>query len=153
MKPQLIVTANAAHARLLLRDGEGDPLRPLAMLEHPDSRRKASELTDDRLGHDSMDQRPGGVSHAPRTDPRHKEHARFAGELAGRIDALLREGECGSVVLLASDPFLGALQAHLSDAARKALRVALPLDYTALDLGALERRLPQVLAHAGPSSS
>lgn len=148
MKPELIVTANAAHARLFLRDGEGQPLRPLTTLEHAASRRKASELVDDRLGHDSMDRRPGGVSHAPRTDPRRKERAHFADELAAHINGLLQDGDCSRVVVLASDPFLGELRARLSDDARHALRAALPLDYTALDVGELERRLPQVLAQS-----
>lgn len=146
MKPELIVTANAAHARLFLRDGPGDPLRPLATLEHAASRRKAGELADDRLGHDRMDQRPGGVSHVPHTDPRRKEHAHFADEVAELIDDLLREDNCGTLFVLASDPFLGELKGRLGASARHALRAALPLDYTALDLGELERRLPQVLA-------
>lgn len=146
MKPALIVTANAAHARLFLRDGPGDPLRPLAVLEHAASRRKASGLEDDRLGHDCMDQRPGGVSHVPRTDPRRKEHLRFADELAQLIDDLLREDGCGTLFVLASDPFLGELKGSLGAAARRALRQALPLDYTALDVGELEQRLPHVLS-------
>lgn len=148
MKPELIVIANAAHARLFLRDAADGLLRTLATLEHPDSRRKARDLTEDRLGHERTDQRPGGVSYTPRSDPRRKAHAQFAREVAGRIDGLLQEGLCHGVVLLASDPFLGELKAHFGEPARHALRKAVPLDLTALDLAELEQRLALVLAPA-----
>ena len=75
MKRQWILLANASHARLLSRDSATDPLVPLATLEHPESRLKASQLADDRAGHEATDNSSGGNRYEPRSDVRRKEQA------------------------------------------------------------------------------
>ena len=57
MKRQWILLANASHARLLSRDSAADPLIPLETMEHPESRLKGSQLSDDRPGHEATDHR------------------------------------------------------------------------------------------------
>ena len=78
MKTQWIVVANASHARLLRRDSPSDPLISLQTMEHPESRLKGSQLADDRPGHEATDNSSGGNRFEPRSDPRRKEHRRFA---------------------------------------------------------------------------
>ena len=122
MKNEWILIANASVARLFSRESDSGPLVPLHSFEHAESRLKASELADDRLGHDSTDGRPGGVSFEPRMDPRRKQHLKFARELAQRLDEGLAGGDCGRITLYASSPFLGELKGQLSPGEERAAR-------------------------------
>jgi protein required for attachment to host cells len=143
MNPDLIVVADATRAHLYARDADGT-LRSLAVLEHPQSRLKAVELEDDRLGHDRTDRRPGGVSFEPRLDPRRKTRLRFAHEVAQRIEQALAAGGHGRLVLFAASPFLGQLKQELTPAGYKALHCALDTDLTAF----AHRELAERVAHA-----
>ena len=78
MKHEWILLANASHARLFSRDSAADPLIPLETMEHPESRLKASQLSDDRPGQEATDNSSGGDRYEPRSDVRRKEHQRFA---------------------------------------------------------------------------
>lgn len=146
MKRQWIVVANAAHARLFRRVSPSDPLIPLSVLEHPESRLKASELGDDRPGHEANDITPGGNRYEPRTDVRRKEHQRFAHEISQRLDAGLAAGEFDTLVVYASSPFLGELKDQLSEAVQKHLQVTCDRDLTSFGLDEIERRLQDDLA-------
>jgi Protein required for attachment to host cells len=50
-------------------------------------------------------------------------------------------GRCAGVTLVASDPFLGQVKAHLDAQARKALLRTVASDYTTLREDELARRL------------
>ena len=141
MKRQWILLANASHARLLSRDSATDPLVQFATLEHPESRLKASQLADDRPGHEATDNSSGGNRYEPRSDVRRKEHQRFAREIAQRLDTGLAAGQFSALWLFASSPFLGELKAQLSDAVNKRVHLALDSDLTALGLAEIEQRL------------
>lgn len=148
MKNWLIV-ANATRARVLQ---EPDPQAPgparyvhCADLVHTESRLKGVDLASDRPGH-----MPGsgfgpsgsaGAAYPPRTDPREREHDRFAQQVAGTINAAVADGRCAGLVLVASNPFLGHLKGHLSRQAAKLLLRTVPSDYTALTEDELARRL------------
>ena len=99
MKRQWILLANASHARLLSRDSATDPLVPLATLEHPESRLKASQFADDRPGHEATENSSGGDRYEPRSDVRRKEHQRFAREITHRLDAGLAADEFSTLWL------------------------------------------------------
>lgn len=141
MKQQWILLANASHARLLSRDSATDPLVLLATLEHPESRLKASQLANDRPGHEATDNSSGGNRYEPRGDVRRKEHQRFAREIAQRLDAGLAAGQFSMLWLFASSPFLGELKAQLSDAVNKRVHLAIDSDLSALGLAQIEQRL------------
>lgn len=153
MKNWLIV-ANATRARVLTEaDPQADPsahYHHFADLVHTESRQKGVELATDRPGH-----MPGGgfgptssagTSYPPRTDPREREHDRFAQQVAGVISAAVADGSCAGFVLVASNPFLGHVKAHLSRQAAKALLRTVPSDYTALTDDELARRLAPTAA-------
>ncbi len=141
MKPQWILVANGSRARLFRRDSPTDPLIALETLEHPESRLKASQLTDDRPGHEATDNSSGGNTFAVRSDVRRKEHQHFAREIGRRLDAGLAAGEFDALWLFASNPFLGELKAQLSKAVDKRVHLALDSDLTALGLAEIEQRL------------
>jgi len=144
MKTQWILVANASVARLFKRDSPSDPLVPLPTMEHPESRMKGSQLADDRPGHEATDNSSGGNRFEPRSDPRRKEHRRFAREIAARLDDALLADEFTSLWICSSDPFLGEVKAALSDAVRHRLQHTIDSDFTTLGVGELERRLSEV---------
>ena len=141
MKPQWILAANASLARLFSRDSPTDPLVPLAIMEHPESRLKGSELANDRPGHEATDNNSGGNRYEPRSDVRRKEHQRFAREIARRLDAALVADEFSALWIFASSPFLGELKAQLSGAVDKRVQLALDSDLTSFGLAEIEQRL------------
>lgn len=141
MKPEWILVGNAATARLLQRNSAQEPLLPLETLQHPESRMKSSDLGDDRPGHEATDNSAGGNRFEPRSDPKRKEHHKFAVEIAHRLDAGLAAGSFGSLALFASNPFLGELKAALSPAVRERVQLTVDSDYSALGLSELEQRV------------
>ncbi len=149
MKSELILIANSTEARFFIRKPGQERLTFLETLEHPEGRLKASELGDDRPGHGSSDQRPGGVPFTPRTDPHHKAHLQFAHRLADRINELMADGSLGGIMLFASSPFLGELKAAMSAAAQKAVHATADVDLTAVPAGELNARLGEELRQRG----
>lgn len=143
-----IMLANASRARICRFDKGASGLTELADFVHPQSRQKGVELATDRVGHVEKDlgsTARGSSQWAPRTDPRDKAQEGFARELATHMDHAVADQRCQSWVLLASNPFLGELKAHLGKAATAALRASVPMDLTALQGPALRQRLEQVL--------
>jgi protein required for attachment to host cells len=61
--------------------------------------------------------------------------------LARSLDEAVAAGRCAGIVLVASNPFLGELESHLGERARKSLLRTLAADYTKLDEQALAQRL------------
>ena len=102
---------------------------------------KASQLADDRPGHEATDNSSGGNRYEPRSDVRRKEHQRFACEIAQRLDAGLASGQFSELWFFASSPFLGELKTQLSDAVNKRVHLALDSDLTALGVAEIEERL------------
>lgn len=152
MKAELTLVANASEAHLFSRESRRDPLMPLALMKHAESRARNSELEPARAGHGSSDRHPGGVAFTPRMSRKRKEHLQFAGEIAQRVDAELASGRYGSVVLFASCPFLGELRNRLSPAAKRALHASVDLDLTSYGVDELERRVAEALLHHAESA-
>lgn len=141
-----LVIANAARARVLEEsdapEGRVGAYIHVADLVHPQSRQKGAALADDRPGHvEGLGHGLGSASYVPRTDPREREHDRFAREVAQMLDQGVAARRCAGLVLVASSPFLGHLKAHLGEQARQAIVYTLDADYTALEDRALAQRL------------
>ena len=148
---EAVLVANAARARLFERDAQNTAMRELATFVHPQTRLKGTALGHDRpgLAHKGV----ASTAFPPHTDPHRKEHAEFARELAQRLEALALEARHPRLVLLASNPFLGELKAHLGGTAKRWLQVALPLDLTAFEGAELEQRVSQALAASAPAAT
>lgn len=145
MKSDLILIANATHARLFSRKYRHTHLESLATLEHPDSRLRAKEWDTERPGHGAMDTRPGGVNFAPRIDSQKKKHQEFALLLSQRLDAAVDQEQYERVVLFSSCPFLGELKRQLSPKVKKILYASHDVDLTAYEAHELEQRMDKVL--------
>ncbi|HNZ89833.1 MAG TPA: host attachment protein [Acidovorax sp.] len=100
-------------------------------MTHPQSREQGSGA-----GHE-----PAGHSIAGRSDPREHERHEFAHQVAHAVKAAVSAGQIGSLVVFASNPFLGQLLGQLEDAAPKRVSASHPLDLTGLALPDLARRL------------
>lgn len=150
MKTTWIVLANSSRARIMEREA-GGRLEEVADLVHAQSREKASELTSDREGHAQKahgDPGHAGTEFQPHTDPRQKEHAIFAAEVARYLADAVTQGRCAGLVLIASDPFLGTLKEHLGHAVTRVLGAAIPRDLSTFSGAELTRRVTEALDHA-----
>lgn len=143
MKPTWILVANASHARCFARDDEEAPLQLLASLEHPQSRARDADLTVTGLGHGQ-----GAATYVPRLDPKDKEHEQFAQQIADYLNAGIAAHACGSLVLIASNPFLGEIKKRLSHQAAKALRATASHDLTSYEGRELQSRVDAALSAA-----
>jgi protein required for attachment to host cells len=146
VKHNWIVVANAARARVLEEADDRGHFLHVADLVHPQSRQKGVDLArahgGDRPGHvEGQGHGLGSAAYLPRTDPREREHDRFAREVAATLNEGVASGRCAGIVLVASDPFLGQLKAHLDTQAGKALLRTVASDYTGLRDDELARRL------------
>ncbi|WP_284614793.1 host attachment protein [Aquabacterium humicola] len=137
-----LVVANAARARVLEAADGAEPYVHVADLVHPQSRQKGVELGDDRAGRVSgAGHGLGSAQYIPRTDVREREHERFAREVAAVLDDGVAAGRCAGLVLVASNPFLGELKAHLGAQALKSVLRTVAADYTTLADDELAQRL------------
>lgn len=147
-KPDWIVVANPARARVL-EQGAG-PVRyaHVADLVPVESRLKGVQADGfrdgseggDRAGH-AQDVGPGQRRAADAPPECEQDH--FAREVAHVINDGVARGRCAGVTLVACDPFLGQVTAHLDGQTRKAVRRALPGDFILPGNDELARRLQQ----------
>ncbi|MDP2008453.1 MAG: host attachment protein [Rubrivivax sp.] len=138
-----LVVANASRARVLEESSKPGVYVHVADLVHPQSRQKGVDLAGDRPGH-VPGPTPGGAGSSAldaRTNPREREHDRFAREVATALNDGVAAGRCAGLVLVASNPFLGHLKEHLSEQARKAVLRSVAADYTTLNERDLAQRL------------
>ena len=134
-----VLVANASRARVFERDETSQSLREVGDYLHPASRQKGEALSDDRPGH--VHKGAASTAFAPHTDPREREHVRFARELSQVLETAAAARQMRGLVLIASSPFLGELQAELGDGARRLLKKAVALDLTSFSDRELERRV------------
>jgi len=138
-----VVVANAARARIFERNDGNQVLREIDDRVHTPSRQKAAELTNDRPGH--AHKSVASTAFAPHTEPREREHQRFAHEVAQFLEEAALAHRMPSLVVLASNPFLGELKAALGDAARRLLKHSAPVDLTTYQHAELEQRVTRAI--------
>ncbi len=137
-----LIVANASRARVLEETDRTGQYTHVADFVHPQSRLKGEQLGGDRPGHVHAEGRgAGGTSYPPHTDPRVREHDRFAREVATCLNEGVAGGRCAGLTLVASDPFLGQVKSHLGVQTRKLLLRTVAADYTALRDDALSGKL------------
>lgn len=145
MKPDWILVANASQARLLTHEA-GSPMAVLKAFHHPESRVRSSELGDAARGRQDADRHHGGgTAYEPRMDAQHKEHLRFAEELAKALEEGAQQGEFHRLQVFASSPFLGELKSKLGEATQRLLAGTHDLDLSAVGLSEMEARIHHAL--------
>lgn len=142
-----LLVACATDARIFQRE-RGSPMVQVASFSHPEGRLRARELGDDRPGRERADRAFGGMAYAPRQDAHHREHLRFARELAEQLEHGAREHAYGSLLVLAGSPFLGEIHKAMGEHARRLLKASLPLNLCHLGQDEIERRVQREFASA-----
>jgi protein required for attachment to host cells len=140
MKATWILIANAATARCFEKQADGK-LELLESFAHPDSRKPGSTLGSGRPGHGL-----GSASYQPRIDPKSWEHEKFAQELAAHLNTAVASQKFDRLFVIASNPFLGQIKAHLDAQAAKRLAGGIAADLTSFDGRELKARVDEALA-------
>lgn len=149
MKRNWVVIANAARARILEETDKPGRYTHVADLVHPQSQLKGEQLADDRPGHvERAGQGAAGTAYVPHTDPRERERDRFAHEVAAALNHGVAQGRCAGLTLVASDPFLGHVKAHMDAQSHKLLLRTVAHDYTTLRDDELAQRIAAAGAHS-----
>lgn len=132
-----ILVANASQARVFERTSFNQPLIELSDWRHPESRMSARETERAPLGHSVS----GRAGLAPRSDPKQRHRSEFAQTLAHYLQDAVLNNRVNSVALVASNPFMGELTAHLDGPVQKTICAQHALDLTSLNLTDLDARL------------
>lgn len=151
MNSTWIVLANAARARIFIRDPGSGHLKELTDLIHPGSREHGRDMDTDRPGHAQKshgDAGHAGTAFEPRSNAQQREHAAFALELSRYLEEAAIAQRCGEIVLIASDPFLGEVKSRLGAGSRRMLRDSVPLDLTSFAGKELENRVSGAMGQA-----
>lgn len=138
-----ILIANAAEAELItsdnLRTGE---LTLLRKLEHPDSRKKASELVSDGPGHYKTDSGMRG-SYSSKSDPKEVEAEHFAIELAHELKVGWNQNQYKHLIIVAPAHFYGLMGKHFDSHLPDITHIS--KDYTRYTLSKLAESLKEHL--------
>lgn len=140
-----ILVADSSRARLFAASQRGKPWRLISELEHPETRERTAQYSPTERGSQKQSFGYGRPALQPKTEPRRVEKGHFAEELARRLDAGLRQGEYGAVVLVASPQFLGELKGKLDKQVIKCITGAIDKDYTRLGERELVERLDETV--------
>jgi protein required for attachment to host cells len=136
-----IVIANSARAIVVKENGEEGSLTVVRLLRQ-DEARMSSGSDEDR------DKRaPVSAARSPlerRIDPQRNLREHFAMQVAKFLDEGLAHRECAGVILVAANPFYGALRKHMSARLEKAIVRTVERDFTAVPLNRLRDRLARV---------
>jgi len=139
-----VLVANASKASLYANRGPHRGLDLVKEYQHSESRERTSELISDRPGRYETD---GGAHGAfsQHTDPKQHEEDKFAAELAHELEAGRTSNSYARLILVASDPFMGKLNKHLTAHLRALATDTIEKDYTHLTERELASQLESIL--------
>lgn len=126
-----ILVADASRARIFAADTTLTLLDPVFAVDHPDSRKRTSELVTDGRG--QVNAGPSPTRYDARHDAAELEHESFAIELAHQLAADEREGRFEQLVVAAAPRFLGVLRTHFPPPVRAKIVADLHHDYTKMN--------------------
>ncbi len=142
MKTRLLLVAESARARLY--EMQGDAVREVDDLVHPEGRLHARDLVSDSPGRAFDSAGQGRHSMEPHTEATRTEAAAFARELAARLEAARTHGKIDAIGLVAPPRFLGLLRDSLDEGTRRLVDVEIDKNL----LGAEPERLVQQIRQA-----
>ena len=124
-----ILVANASEATIYANKGINKGLEKVAAFDHPESRKKGSDLVSDRPGH-MQSAGNGHGAYQPATDPKQNEHESFARELAQHIEQGRTSNQYKRLIVTAEPHFRGLLNGTFSGQVRSLISESLDKDYT-----------------------
>lgn len=137
-----VLVANAAQAKILtsenLRVGE---LKLVREFIHPESRKKAIELTSDKPGHYQTD--GGGHGAFNKNNPKEIEAEHFAIQLAHELRSIVGHDQYRHFVIIAPAHFYGLMKKHIEHHISDIVHIS--KDYTKYPLTKLTASLRESL--------
>ncbi|OIP16590.1 MAG: hypothetical protein AUK53_03115 [Betaproteobacteria bacterium CG2_30_59_46] len=124
-----ILVANASEAKLYANTGINKGLEKVAAFDHPNSRKKNSDLMTDRPGH-MQSSGNGHSSRQPASDPKQHEHEIFAREIAHHIEQGRTGNQYQRLIVAAEPHFRGLLNNTFSAQVHSLISESLDKDYT-----------------------
>ena len=137
---------DAAHARLVELRRDDPTWHVEGTFDHPDSRKRTSELETDHLGQRAPQGR--GVHHnalAPSSFRHEVEKEHFAHTLGTMLDQAARSNRFDHLVIVSGPHFLGLLKNELSAEIQKRVLSTVDKDLNHLSLGDLSHTLRDVV--------
>lgn len=143
-----IVVADSARARIFTVSSGAPGLTEIEDLVSDN--RRSGEIDVDRPGRtfDSAD--IGRHAKVPRTDPHRHEKARFAAQLAEKVNAAVLKGKFDDLVLVAPPEALGDLRKELCKQAHEKLSSVIEKDLTRVSAHDLPARLGDAIPPLTP---
>lgn len=135
-----VLAADSTEARLFTREKKHSPLVEQQDWLHPESRLPGRDLEQDRQGKTFASHGYGQSDMQKRTEPKKREAADFARDLAEFLNAARARGEFGTLQIVAEPTFLGLLRERLDDHTRETVARAVARSLT--------RRSPETIAEA-----
>lgn len=128
--PTWIVIANASSARIYSKTKGDHQLSLVKELEHPESRKKASDLVADGKGrYMARDSAVG--TYSSRTNPKEVEAEHFAIELAEILEHGRKVNAFKALILVAAPHFQAMIKDHISHHLLAQISQTIPKDYHA----------------------
>lgn len=132
MKPvrTWVLVADGARARVLVNEGPGKGLRPVAGHVFEGEHGATHDLVTDRQGRSFSSVGHGRSAIEARSDPHRDLKVKFALSLVAMLSEGLSAGSYDRLVLVATPVTLGDLRAHLTDQVRARVAGEVALDLT-----------------------
>lgn len=128
--PTWIIVANAGYARIYSKTKNDHQLNLVKELEHPESRKKASDLVSDGKGRYIAGNSAVGT-YSSRTNPKEVEAEHFAKELADILEHGRKANDFKTLILVAPPSFQAKIKDHLSDHLQSQITKTISKDYHA----------------------
>lgn len=135
-----VLTANGSHAKLF-EMLNFPKIEEFAVLEHPESKLRSSELVTSPLGENTGMNMSGQNTYEPKSDPHHLEMQKFAKFVGDRLSSSLQKGEFSRLYIIAGPVFLGLLRPHLDHKILKTIVAEIPKDMTEHPISDIEAHL------------
>lgn len=145
-----IMSANAARAYIYQVDNKSFlngkiKLHLLETYEHPESRKKDTDLVSDRLGRYSSSATGGRGAFESRTDPKKHEADVFAKQLADILNSAKESQVYSDLILIIPAHFLGLMRKHINGNILNSVRTVIEKDYTQTPILELTKHIKEHL--------
>ena len=116
-----VIAVDSARARVLHTTGKTEALIEYEILDHPEGRMHARDLTADLPGRDSNRTGLGKHRLDSSSDPKQQEAVEFAKRIADYLGHLIAKKQVDQLMLVAAPAFLGILREFFPQAVAKAI--------------------------------
>ena len=140
-----VIVADSSKARIFSTENSSSPLVELELIEHPEGRLHARELTSDLPGKDSNRTGSGKHSLGAETDPKRHEVESFAKRVSDYIENARNNNKLSRLIIIAAPALLGMLRSNMSSATGKLVAMELDKNLSELKSDEIRGYLPRVL--------